>query len=391
MVKAVVTVLRGLARSIPKILWLLMHGTAAGVLMMCYISTGNASLPFECVSSPLATCDDQRRFEMIHQFARVIQDRSVWQGRFDLHKMPLYIVHWDGKSAKRGFVLHATGTVRGATPLPPAVSHQGRVLRYDGRLKAAAATPNRLFDMPFDIAGFQGFMMLYEDGDPSTPEAIPMNEWIRILLHEAFHMYQFNWVYPAYGEQDDANYPFTRDVIALSLLEMHIVSTAYKTQDKSVHTDLLKMYTAVRTRKMAVEPGGKGLVRKMDNVQEYLEGSAKYFEVKAYEQLHPQFARDHFAFEIDDALKTGFQSKDEAREFFTFGMWYFTGAIVLRMMENTGIPFVQEMENGATPYDISKAHFSLSDAQLKRWQETAGKQFEFTKLVQQVEKYLNLK
>lgn len=358
---------------------------------MPLIIAGEASSHTKCVPSPVASCDDQIRFELIKRYGQIIQTKSIWMGRFHLLNLPLYIVHWDGKTADKGFLINAPETVKGVSELPPKISQGIRIQRYDGKLDAAAKIPNQLFEMPFNIGSTPNFLMLYKDWDETDIYAIPAQEWIRILLHESFHMYQFQWVYPAYGEQDDANYPYTKDIIALSLLELNIVSAGFKTGDKNDHRELLAMYTAVRSHKMDTEPGGKGLVKKMDNVQEYLEGSAKYFEVKVYEQYHPQFPQEHFDFEIDDALATGFQTSDEAKDFFTFGMWYFTGAIVLRMLDNIGVPFVLEMENGATPYDISQAHFKLSPKESKQWLDKAKRKFNFSDLVKQAEYYLSLK
>ncbi len=366
------------------------YKTIIGVLMMTFMIVGEAAPQFQCEPSPDASCDDQIRFDLIKRHGDVIQTKSIWQGRFNLQSVPLYIVHWDGKMADKGFLINAPKGIKGSRKLPPEVSHGNRILRYDGKLDAAGKIPNQLFEMPFNIDKTPYFLILYKDWDKSDIYAIPTDEWLRILLHESFHMYQFKWVYPAYGEQDDANYPFTQDIIALSLLELKIVSTGFKTLDKKVHRDLLKMYTAVRSKKIAIEPGGKALVKKMDNVQEYLEGSAKYFEVKVFEQSHPQFPQEHFAFEIDDALNVGFQSRDEAKDFFTFGMWYFTGAIVLRMMNSLEIPFVLEMEKGATPYDISKSHFNLSPEDSKQWLDKAKRQFKFSDLVKQAARYINL-
>jgi hypothetical protein len=362
-----------------------------GVLMMAFMIAGEAVAQSKCVPTPIASCDDQARFELIKQYGQVIRTQSIWKGRFNFQELPLYIVHWDEKNANKGFLLNAPVNIKGATKLPPEISHGNRILRYDGSLEAAAKIPNQLFEMPFKIGETPYFLMLYKDWDASDIYAIPTDEWIRILLHESFHMYQFQWVYPAYGEQDDANYPFTRDVIALSLLELNIVSAGFKTNDNNTHRSLLKMYTAVRKHKIDIEPGGKELVKNMDNVQEYLEGSAKYFEVKVYEQYHPRFPQEHFAFEIDDALDVGFQNRDEAKDFFTFGMWYFTGAIVLRMLDNIGVPFVLEMENGATPYDIAQSQFKLSPKDIILWLERAKQKFKFSDLEKQAQHYIGLK
>lgn len=361
-----------------------------GVLMMSFIMIGDVFAQFRCIQSPVASCDDQIRFFWIKKYGQIIQARSIWRGRFKLHTFPIYIVHWDGKNADKGFLINSPVAIKGTIKLPQEVSQDSRVLRYDGRLDAAEKAPNQLFDMSFKIGRTPFFMMLYKDQDDSDVEAIPNDEWIRILLHESFHVYQFKWDYPSYGEQDEADYPITRDIVALSLLELKIASAGFKTQDKSVHDKLLKMYTAVRTNKIGIDPSGKALVKKIGNVQEYLEGSAKYFEIKVYEQFHPRFPREHFDFEIDDPLSIGFQTKDEVREFFSFGMWYFTGAIVLRMMDNTHIPFELEMERGATPYDIAQSHFKLSSEACRLWIDRAKREFKFHELEKQAERYLKL-
>lgn len=361
-----------------------------GVLMMSFILIGEAFPQFRCTQSPLANCDDQIRFFWIKQFGHVIQTRSIWKGRFKFHNLPFYLVHWDGKTADKGFLINSPVDIKGAIKLPPEISHVSRVQRYDGGLDAAAKAPNHLFDMAFKIDRTPFFMMLYKDPDDSDIEAIPTDEWLRILLHESFHVYQFNWEHPSYGEQDEASYPITRDIVALSLLELKIVSAGFKTRDKSVHRKLLKMYTAVRTSKIAIDPSGKELVKKMGNVQEHLEGSAKYFEIKVFEQFHPRFPREHFDFEIDNPLSIGFQTMDEVREFFSFGMWYFTGAIVLRMMDNTNIPFELEMEKGATPYDIAQSRFKLSQKACRQWTDRAKREFKFHELEKQAERYLKL-
>ncbi len=361
-----------------------------GVLMMIFMLVGEAAARFQCVQSPVAGCDDQIRFFWIKQYSEVIQYRSIWKGRFNLETIPLYIVHWDGKTADKSFLINSPVDIKGASKLPPEIAQGSRVHRYDGRLNAASKTPNRLFEMPFNIDGTPFFMMLYKDQDESDIEVIPTKEWLRILIHEVFHEYQIGWIYPAYGAQDDPHYPLTRDIVALSLLEIKIVSAGFKTHDKSVHRDLLKMFVAVRTEKIEKDPSGKGLVKKMDNVQEYLEGSAKYFEIKVFEQFHPRFPQKHFAFEIDDVLRVGFQTKDEVREFFTFGMWYFTGSIVLRMMDNADIPFIRAMEKGSTPYEFARLHFNLSSEGRRLWLHRAKQEFNFHDLVKQAERYLKL-
>ena len=364
-----------------------------GVSQMCSSNAYGVASQFDCRTLKTATCQDQLLFKNIQVYARSIQTARIWEARFNLQGLPLYLVHWDGRKADRGFLMHSPKSVAGASLLAPQATDVHRIYRYDKALRAAEKTPNGLFDMNFVIQGTPYFMMLYTDfNEPQTDaQATSRDEWLRILVHEAFHIYQTDWIYPDYGEQIEADYPLTRDILSLSLLELAIVSSGFKSSDKGRHVELLKMFTAVRHEKIAQDPSGRRLIRNMDNVQEYLEGTAKYFEVLTAEQFDPGFSRDHYAFEIDEPLKNGFQDQHEMKDFFTFGMWYFTGAIVLKMMSSADILFIESIQSGQTPYDVATAHFNLTPKMLSMYLERAKREFNFPALKNKAAGYITNK
>ena len=345
-----------------------------------------------CRSAPLFTCADQRLFEQIRQYAQYVRSARIWNGHFDLQKMPLYLVHRSGQRADRGFLLHVPVPVSGATPIFPPTAAGPPIYRYDKALRTAEKTDNGLFDFNFPIQGTPYFMMLYTDFDepPTDIHATSREEWLRILVHESFHVYQFDWIYPEYGEQEEAAYPLTPQILSLSLLELTIANTALETRDPRRSETLLNMFVAVRHEKILRDPSGRDIIHNMDNVQEYLEGTAKYVEVQTAEHFHPGFSREHYAFELDEPLSSGFQSQDQMRDFFTFGLWYFTGSLVLQMMDRANIAFVEPMEQGQTPYAIAAARFRHTPEERTAHLMRAKREFNYPALEKKAAQFLTL-
>lgn len=346
--------------------------------------------PFKCLPLKAATCLDQALFYHIGKAARGIQRARIWGGTFDLSKVPLYIVHWDGKRADRGFLIHAPTALPGTIALSQ-LSYPGSLIhRYDGALKRAEKTANGLFDMNFEMAGTSYFLMLYTDFKTPTSDvqARDKEEWIRILVHETFHLYQSTWLFPENIADSGVPYPLTKPILTLSLLELAVLGKGVQSSDTGRLNDLLKMYVAVRQEKIDRDPSDGEAIRNTDNIQEYLEGTAKYVEIQTAALTDPDFPRSHYAFEVETPIANGFEDTAEMHDFFTFGIWYFSGSMLLDMLSKAKIAFIETIQNGKTPFDVVSEHFHLSANQRSGLLERAKREFNYPALQDKAAGYL---
>jgi len=344
---------------------------------------------FQCGDEQEVPCIAQHALHWIRRASDVIP--QLWGGQYRFDTWPLYIVDVTGSDSPQGYLVNPPSVPAEARRVTGEAAQGLTVYRYDDRATQASRTDNDLFDFFFDVDGAEYSMMLIDDWGAATLEN-GSGDWIMTLVHETFHAYQITtWRDPAGYIQDEQGYPITTDIVALGLLETKIVSAAYKTTDREDTERYLRMFVAARTEKMRVDPSPQQLVRYMDNPQEHGEGSARYIEVKMMEVFDPEFPARLFELYVDMTLEWGFESAADVRDYFAFGMWYETGAIVLRMMDTLGIDYVDALAAGQTPYDIAADHFSMSDAQLGAALGDAQTEFDWSGIQSEAQRYAALR
>ncbi len=339
---------------------------------------------FECVTQdPSLPCKVQRAFYLVRRGGEGLD--GLWDGSFDFANQPLYIVDVPEGESPRGYLINPPSVPEGADPITGDSAQGVIAYQYDADAEEASDVQNSLFALFFDIGGNDYTVMLTSDQNEDVPSEFRLNvendQWIATFTHEAFHGHQIaDWADPPGAIQDFENYPLTSETIALAMLELNIVNAALHTNEPGDHERLLKMYVAARTEGMRIDPSTAKLTRNMANAQEHSEGTARYTEVKMFEAFDPDYPKQFHGPQLAPFLDFNADLAEHAGQVFSFGMWYETGAIALRMMDTLKIDFRNALAEGETPFGIAEAHFGMSDAELAEVLSDAQSEFDWDKL-----------
>ena len=198
------------------------------------------------------------------------------------------------------------------------------------------------FDFHFKAGGVDSFAMIAGGGDEFfDPMTLDYNA---TLLHEMFHRYQDQAFSGDLGTQDVEGYAYTKDNLALAVLEDRALTEALNADSDDERRVAAERFSALRLVRRAADPRVV-----LDDNQEMFEGTARFVEAKmagqntGYRYHENNFDRDLLTKFMDEGVKEGFG----------FGRFYASGAAMLRVAELMGVTDIDKrVEDGESPASI---------------------------------------
>lgn len=281
---------------------------------------------------------------------------GVWPG-FDLALIPTVLAAIDDEGAIRA-------TVAFNHPSPLALGAPIRSVDVDGHKVAvigevadpvwlAARAP---YDFFADVDGTDTFVLIGQEGEPGRESGTP--EFIAMLVHEAFHRYQWDEWRPGMARQYVDRYDFSAENLALVLLENRILIAAYRADNSGDLERLARQFAAVRATRQQ-----RDFRVAHDEEQERTEGSARFVEHAIGEAIgHAYYTSTDHTGELDDYDQNLAAPESQhygIKIFFSFFRFYSGGATLLVLLERLGASDVaQQLQDGRTPAELLERHIA---------------------------------
>ncbi len=281
----------------------------------------------------------------------VLHSAGVWPG-YDLAAIPTVLVTLDVGG-------RVVAVVAFNHPNPEALGSEIRHIDVDGHRVAVvgqAADPDKLVSMaPFDffadIGGTDTFVVIAQRGEPGREPDPP--EFIALIVHEAFHRYQFDEWVPDTAFQDVAGYDFSQENLELALLENRILIAAYQADTIPETERLARQFAAVRS---ARHQHDSRVV--LDEQQERMEGSARWIEHRIGDEIGNLYTSANHPSEldlVDRNLDDPMSVLGGVKSFFGFGRFYSSGATQLALLDRLEVLAVEvsnRLGEGDTPAQL---------------------------------------
>ena len=286
----------------------------------------------------------------------VLATSGVWPG-FDLASIPTVLVAIDEGGAVRA-------TVAFNHPNPLALGIPIRSLDVDGHeitVIGEVADPDWLaardpYDFFADVGGTDTFVLISQEGEFGRESGTP--EFIAMLVHEAFHRYQWDEWRPGTADQYVDRYDFSAANLELVLLENRILGAAYRADDSGDLERLARQFAAVRATRRQ-----RDFRVAHDEAQERTEGSARFVEHLIGKAIgHAYYMSTGHTGELDDYdrnLADPELQRYGIKIFFSFYRFYSSGATLLVLLERLGVSdVVQQLQDGRTPARLLERHLA---------------------------------
>ncbi|MDE0189159.1 MAG: hypothetical protein OXN80_08665 [bacterium] len=281
----------------------------------------------------------------------VLHSDGVWPG-YDLAAIPTVLVTLDAGGG-------VAAVVAFSHPDPEGLGSEIRHIDVDGHRVAIVgqvADPNRLasmapFDFFADIGGADTFVLVGQRGEPGREPGTP--EFIAMVVHEAFHRYQFDEWAPDAAFQDVAGYDFSHENLEMALLENRILIAAYQADTPAETERLAHQFVAVRA---ARHQRDARVV--LDEQQERMEGSARWIEHRIGDAIGNLYTSANHTSEVgllDRNLDDPMSVLGSVKSFFGFGRFYSSGATQLELLDRLGVPVIdvsKRLRDGGTPAQL---------------------------------------
>ena len=281
----------------------------------------------------------------------VLHSGGVWPG-YDLAAIPTVLVSLDAGGG-------VAAVVAFNHPNPEALGSEIRNIDVDGHRVAIVgqvADPNRLasmapFDFFADIGGADTFVLVGQRGEPGREPGTP--EFIAMVVHEAFHRYQFDEWAPDAAFQDVAGYDFSHENLEMALLENRILIAAYQADTIPETERLARQFAAVRSARHQRDPR-----MALDEQQERMEGSARWIEHGIGDAIGNLYTSSNHTSELDVLdrnLEDPMSVLGGVKSFFGFGRFYSSGATQLALLDRLDVSVIEVSErlrDGDTPAQL---------------------------------------
>lgn len=326
------------------------------------------------VSTPLSkplSKTDTLLFERVSNLLEVFEThgQEIWGASYQLDKNPLMFIYRNSNSEFTHAYLLNNPKV---ASLPTA-----QFVKNDYGLDVYKITdlPNKArlneashFDFQVPIAGKKTFVMIYNDAKVD-PLAAPVSaNWDAFVAHEGLHDQQFSsWKMNFSDIQDKGNYPLEADDIASIWLEHKLLIDALQIQEESTKKEILKSFVAVRSNRMEQN----NIVKHMDGPQERYEGTALYLEYQLAKFI-PNPRQISLINHLEMTL-----SLNAKRHELAFGRFYSTGAALSSLLDDLGLSWKQQLEDGSTQYEVLSKHFALSTKEKEQLLSSTRNQYDY--------------
>lgn len=321
--------------------------------------------------------------------------QQVWGGGYQMHKIPIYVTNagnqpvGKGKGTK-GFLINHPNPPSGAVLIDAKLVFGLKGVYLYNALKDKVPEPGFSFDM--EVAGVKSYAFEYGSNDEFV-DPTKGRDAIAFFLHEAFHRiqdFEESWT-PAPGDQDTSRYPLDAVSLALAMLEGRILVDGYKGADAN---KALEMFYATQVERFKLDKSG-GVLKSHDALQEWLEGTAQYAEVKYMIALGDPFpdsdinsipSRMSF---LENLGEPSFNTTRDDLLFSFTGRFYGTGAAIGVLLDRIGdTTWKDKIRQGQTFHAQLSQRFSGSDQEQALQQaKTRYKYDELLKLGKQFEAF----
>ena len=208
----------------------------------------------------------------------------------------------------------------------------------------AARSP---FDFFADVGGTETFVLIAQEGELGREAGTP--EFVAMLVHEAFHRYQWDEWTPGTARQYVDRYDFSAANLELVLLENRILIAAYRADDSGDLGRLARQFAAVRATRRQ-----RDFRVAHDEEQERVEGSARFIEHRIGGSIGNVYSTStNHTWELehyDQNLAAPELQHSGVKTFFGFFRFYSSGATLLVLLERLGASDVaQQLQDGRTP------------------------------------------
>jgi len=325
---------------------------------------------------------------------------QIWDG-YHFSTYPLYVGYINKSYTEvnstvkplRGYIINPDANISATLKVKTAGVSGLNAYRYDdelNKLQANLATGNGIYNLTYQIAGKPYVAFLYTDKKSVEVPAMPLLGYTQTIAHEVFHVFQNeNWATPVNAIQDADNYPLNKDLVSLQLLTYAIAKKLPAETNKATVLSYLKMYVAIRSKELELDPTANKLVKNMANEQEKLEGTARYIEFSIAAKVVTGYNENSFVFAIEQST-SGLTNKADFRDIFTSTIWYLTGASATYMLKNQGVNIEAGLKANITLYDIAKTYLNLSTQDMATALQSAKDQFNWTATQAEAQRLTNL-
>lgn len=358
-------------------------------LMLCISLTSCSKDDIKEINTPNNTkveTIDKTFFTQLKIASDEISKNSIWKD-YDFATRPMYFIFRDtDKKAVRGYLINPTKKVDGAVKITGDDAQGLNVYRYDKEMKTlneSLKNGNDVYDFNFNISGDNTYYA--QQYSKKTVEDKGQEAALQLATHEAFHMFQDKWTHSPNSIQDEKNYPINKDLLALQLLTMEIGKKMPQLSDKAKIIEYLKMYVAIRSKEMSLDPTSKKYVKNMANEQERFEGTARYVESITFKKVQKEFNNSFVS--LNSKFIT---ANNDVKSYFAFAIWYGTGAAATYMLKIAEVSNLEEKIKTKTPFDIAETEMSLTSAQKDIYLNKAKSEFNWSEIEKEAKRLATL-
>lgn len=315
---------------------------AAATLAACSGSVTDADAPLDSSALQQQVAGD---IAAAHQNAK-----GVWPG-FELTDVPIVAIATQDSSS--GWAVVAGH---------PEVTTVGNAALIDGYedvwlvtdIETPIPTPsNGIFDFDVPVAGVPSFVLAADHAFELAPPGT--EAFVSIIEHEAFHIFQEEWDPAGYADQQ-VEYDLSPENLELALAEDAALVAAIEATNDQARRTAIEHFLAIRSMRLE-----KFASTELDEGQEWVEGTAHWYEFLAGPALAPPYA--DAIIEVSAADPGTFDGKYmDPKQYFSWQRFYFSGAALLEAMTQLGMgPFDQRLAEGMRPADIARSELNFSE------------------------------
>ncbi len=329
--------------------------------------------------------------DMIFQLAKLaetIQAENIWNG-YEFHEKRMYFVHVDrNDNPVRGYIVNPHKNFAGAEKLPESLSHGLDIYEFDevkGEMMQAINNSNGYYDLNYEFRGELYHPIKYSEYD------VKSRQTGTIAVHEVFHAFQgyygqrWRWIQGA--TQDSDNYPISNELVSLQVLSLAIMEEMPAVTELDKIREHLKMYVAIRSKEMELDFSSSKLVKNMANPQERGEGTANFVEEYAYYHAFDKNYR-FIDFEIHNIEDKYWQGERYVHGYFTWSIWYDTGASAVYCLKKLGANMESEMQKAKSPFDVAEALLNMSSQEKEQYLNKAKQEYNWNRCQRTANKYI---
>ncbi|MBI4667838.1 MAG: hypothetical protein HY747_01430 [Elusimicrobia bacterium] len=204
----------------------------------------------------------------------------------------------------------------------------------------------------------------------------------RTVVHERFHIYQKDWKPLLMALPGDWQEPYPVENVenlAMATLEQKVLADALSAATPLGIRESIRNFAAVRQKRLNLIPTSAYV---LELSEERSEGTARYVEALADEEIYGNNAREQIAFML--RTKLGVEQLQKWR-------FYATGAGMALLLDKKGILWKNKVENGLSPWQVLRSNTPIDDSEVERRAQLMKQRYHYDWLLanakELVEKY----